>query len=123
MAADDKLAEAISRVEHKVDLLLVLVAKTLPLNPANQKFLEELLKYAQVGSSQHKCPLCSQPVEYIVDSIDAIVVRKCGCKTGKIALDLKAFAPPALPVPKKENENEQQPEDRGHSTHRGGFKR
>lgn len=124
MSADDKMAEALARIEHKIDVLMALMARSMTPSPANQTFLENVMKYEQVGSKSHKCFLCAKSVEYIVNTADAVVVRKCGCTTGKIALDLKAFAPPALPGSTKENDSgEQQQEDRRNPSPRGGPRR
>ena len=90
--ADDKIMEALARIEHKLDLVLLVV------------FGEDPHKtYKRVGDPTHCCSLCHQNVEYQVDINDGVVLRKCGCKTGKIALDLGAFAPPALPARKNDN--------------------
>jgi hypothetical protein len=101
MTADRKLMEAFLRLEHKVDLLL-----------KKDKTNEEIIK---VGDPRHVCPVCKQPVEYTIDIEDSVVVRKCGCSTGKIALDLKAFAPPALPAKRTDNGRDDEQEDRNDS--------
>lgn len=83
MPADNVLAEALARIEHKLDLLLALqMGKT----PGMKKQLGEAIN----------CPVCGRLVEYQVDQINKVIVRKCGCKTGLQApLDLNAFAVPA----------------------------
>src|SRR5262245_13125866 len=98
MSADDKIMEALARLEHKMDLVLDMLGVGDP----NVRHL--LSNIRQVGDTQHQCTLCKQPVEYATDPVDSVVVRKCGCKTGKIALDMKAFAPPVTPA-KKENDS------------------
>ena len=120
MSADNKFAETLARIEHKLDVTMSMLAWLMAQNPFSHDFLEKLVKFEQVGSTQHKCFLCTQKVEYVVDPIDSVVVRKCGCKTGKIALDMKAFAPPAMPVPKKENDSGEQQEDRRDPASRRG---
>ena len=61
------LAEGLARVEHKVDALMRhLKVPTKPLH-----FIGET------------CPVCSKPIEYQVDVFLNVVVRKCGCTTGK----------------------------------------
>src|SRR5262249_35563465 len=106
-----KIMEALARIEHKQDLIIKkLYPKQFGLREAMEK----------VGSALHMCPLCEQPVEHQIDIQDSVVVRKCGCGTGKIPLDLKAFAPPAPPA-KKEHEDERratEEEDRSDSTTR-----
>jgi len=123
MAADSKHAEALARLEHKVDVLMSMViflVRTVDptaLSSGNQ------IAEAQVGNINHKCPLCSKQVEYFVDPIDSVVVRKCDCKTGKLApVDLGAFAPTALPGTRKEEENGNE-EDRSDPNSRRRFGR
>lgn len=103
MAADTKLMEAVLRLEHKVDLLL---------RQVNEK---ELTK---VGAPTHTCPVCKQVVNYNVDIEDSVVIRKCGCSTGKIALDMGAFAPPVFPARKTDNGGRDEQEDRNDSPSR-----
>lgn len=67
--ASDILAEALARVEFKLDLLL----RHLKVN-TNQMM--------QIGA--HTCPVCSMVVTYQVDLAKSVVVRKCACGTGKI---------------------------------------
>lgn len=107
MSADDKISEALARVEHKLDIVLDMLG----LNNQQVRGLV-INSVRQVGDPSHRCSLCQQPVEYVADPIDSVIIRKCGCKTGKIALDLKAFAPPATPVPTKESSNGEDQEDR-----------
>ena len=106
MAANSKLMEALLRVEHKLDLLL------------GQARLDEG-DFTKVGSATHNCPLCKQNVQYTVDVADSVVIRKCGCSTGKIALDLGAFAPPVNPARKTDNGGrDDEQEDRSNSNSR-----
>lgn len=99
MTADAKLMEAILVLSHKVDLLLGRGAE------------KEMTK---VGNPTHTCPICKQPVQYNVDIEDSVVIRKCGCSTGKVALDMRAFAPPAMPARKTDNDGRDE-EDRSDS--------
>lgn len=103
MTADAKLMEAILVLSHKVDLLLSREAE------------RDMVK---VGSATHNCPVCKQPVQYNVDIEDSVVVRKCGCTTGKVALDMRAFAPPVLPARRTDNGGRDDEEDRSDSTSR-----
>lgn len=119
MSADAKFAEALARIEHKLDLTMKMVARLLETNPMNVQILQDV-QFDQVSNKQHECFLCGVAVEYAIDPVDSIVVRKCNCKTGKIALDMKAFAPPAMPVPKKETDNGEQHEDRRNPPPRSG---
>lgn len=99
MSANALLMETMLRIEHKLDLLL----RRMPTDDET-----DLLK---VGAANHTCPLCTQPVSYSVDINDSVVIRKCGCSTGKIALDLKAFAPPVTPARKTDNGGRDEQED------------
>ena len=109
MTADAKLMEAILRVEHKLDTLL-------------EQLRFPGAEFTKMGSINHICPVCKQNVSYNVDINDAVVLRNCACATGKIALDLKAFAPPAKPAPEKDNGGREDEEDRIDTT-RGGRNR
>lgn len=61
------LGEALARIEHKIDALLrALDVKATPLH--------------YVGG---KCPVCQKSVDHQIDIEKRIVVRKCGCSTGK----------------------------------------
>lgn len=113
MAAEDVLAEALARLEHKVDLILEFLATTV--GPGTQGFL-----LTQVGDQKHVCPVCTQQVQYMVDIIKKVVIRKCGCATGMIApFDPTLFAPP-LTSPKEISHGEPaQQEDRSDTGGRG----
>lgn len=86
MSALHKLAEALARIEHKVDVLL-------HWNFSPQHY--SLLAIPQLKDFSHSCPICCQTVQYLVDPGAEILIRKCGCATGKQApIKLEAFAPP-----------------------------
>lgn len=91
--------ESLSRIEHKLDLYL----KTLSDGKSSN---------SKVGDPTHICPLCNQTVDYNVDIEDSVVIRKCGCKTGKIALDISKFAPPITLKKKVEDNDGTSEEDR-----------
>lgn len=110
MSANAKLMEALLRIEHKLDLVL---------DVAKGEKLKDILR--AVGDPGHFCSLCTRLVEYHVDVNDAVVVRKCGCSTGKVALDMKAFAPPVKPARKTDDGTDQ--EDRSDPDRGGGSKR
>lgn len=93
MAADDLIMEALARIEHKQDLILEIVAK-----------LGNVEGLPKVADPAVPCVLCGQSKTYSVDISKSVVVRKCGCSTGKIALDLNAFAPPT-PTKKTEKDD------------------
>lgn len=109
MTADSKHAESLARIEHKLDIVLDILGVT---RPDVRRLVPTIVG---VGDSSHKCGLCLKQVEYFVDTIDSVVVRKCDCKTGKLApVDLGAFSPPVLSGTRKEKENGNE-EDRGDS--------
>src|SRR5690349_15544768 len=110
MTADSKLMEAILRVEHKLDTLL-------------EQLRMPGAEFTKMGSINHACPSCKKNVSYDVDINDAVVLRNCACATGKIAHDLKAFAPPARPAPEKDNGGREDEEDRRDSNRGGGDRR
>lgn len=93
--AADKIMETLARLEHKVDLLIKGQLKN---------DLATVIK--QLGDIGHSCPVCNQTVDYQVDVTDGVVLRKCGCKTGKIALNIGAFAPPVLPAKRNQDDRE-----------------
>ena len=67
------IAEAILRVEYKLDLLLKhLKVSTKPMHFADY------------------CSVCKRTVDYQIDIAKGIVVRKCDCSTGK--------QPPLIPL-------------------------
>lgn len=62
------IAEALLRIEHKVDALIkAFDIKTTPLHFIGQA-----------------CPVCQQFVDFTVDVQKGVAVRRCGCKTGKV---------------------------------------
>lgn len=98
MSAEAKLMEALLRIEHKLDLILGSIVMP----------QQQLTKLGAIGVT---CPVCSQSVQFDADIQDAVIVRKCGCSTGKIALDLKSFAPPVSPAKKETQDNGNDQED------------
>ena len=77
-------AEALARIEHKLDLLLEAAAQRNPSFP---------IRY--VGQADHICPLCQTSVSYHIDMGSQTLARSCNCKTGLQApVNLQAFAPP-----------------------------
>ncbi len=73
------LAEALARIEHKVDLAL-----------ASLSFLNSGTPYPKLGFIGTPCPVCMQVVDYQIDINNQVVIRRCGCKTGKF--------PPLIPI-------------------------
>lgn len=69
MEADDVLAEALARVEYKLDQLLTALKIGSPL---------------PMAAPMQSCPACSHPIEYLLDVNRNVVVRKCKCGTGKL---------------------------------------
>lgn len=110
MPANAKIMEALARIEHKLDLLLKI--DQIRNMKEGVRGLADKIRLAAVADASHTCPVCEKTVEYQVDINDSVVVRKCGCSTGKIALDMGAFAPPVSPAKKKETEDERREEDR-----------
>lgn len=82
--ADEILAEALARLEHKVDVIL----HSLKLSGS----------FAHTGTPMHfpgqVCPLCNSLVDYQIELTKGVVVRKCKCTTGKVAPTI-----PLVPVP------------------------
>lgn len=68
--SDAILAEALLRIEHKVDVILRSLVGTTSIQPLH--FVGQV------------CPVCLMTVDYTVDAVQQVVVRRCGCKTGKI---------------------------------------
>ncbi len=62
------IAEALLRVEHKLDALLTFIGvKPIPMHFIGQK-----------------CPSCLYNIDYLIDVEHQLVKRRCNCKTGKI---------------------------------------
>ena len=72
------LAEALARVEHKLDLILTAI-----------KYSESPQKMP-MNFLGHSCPVCDQIVEYQIDLTNNVVTRRCKCTTGKV--------PPTTPL-------------------------
>jgi len=74
------LAEALARIEHKVDHLIRHL--NVPVYPMH--------------FSGNACPVCSKAIDYQVDVKSQIVTRRCDCTTGKVpsAIPLLPVAPP-----------------------------
>lgn len=66
------LAEALLRIEHKVDAILKAVMLPGQIPPMPLHFVGQ------------QCPICYSPIDYQVDVQKGVVVRRCGCKTGKV---------------------------------------
>lgn len=82
------IAEAIARVEHKIDIV-IRILRSLDSTP-----------YPPMQFAGHLCPLCSKTVEYQIDIQKNVVVRKCGCSTGKQPMLI-----PLMPVQGNQNGN------------------
>jgi hypothetical protein len=83
--AQHLLAEALARIEHKVDALI------------NEK---RFLVIPPLGDFSHVCPVCKRSVQYMVDQMAEILIRKCGCTTGKQA-PIKL-----MPIPQRGERND-----------------
>lgn len=86
------LAEALARIEHKLDLVL----KTL-------KYPESTELKMPMQFSGHQCPVCMMPVNYQIDIMKNVVVRRCDCTTGKVPPSSPLF--PVTPSPGAVNGN------------------
>jgi len=74
------ITEWLARMEFKIDQLMSVI------NPnAGAK------KLHFVG---HQCPVCRVNVDYAVDPIHGVVIRKCDCKTGKVPTETVGIEPP-----------------------------
>ena len=96
MSSPNTLAEALARVEHKLDLLL-----------ESQAGQDPLLELRSVGDPNHLCPICTKPVTYYVDIMSKLLTRTCGCSTGMSApLNLAPFSPPQATKTENGNDSE-----------------
>jgi hypothetical protein len=97
MSANAALAEAVARLEYKLDLVLHALRSS-----------GSLSMCMPMDLPGHSCPACLQPVAYDVDLGSCVVVRRCECKTGKL--------PPTLPIfpvepSEKDKDNERRDSD------------
>lgn len=65
------LAEALMRIEHKLDLLI-------------EGFFVKTVVHPKLHFFGNTCPVCGESIDYQIDVQHQVVVRRCGCKTGKI---------------------------------------
>ena len=119
MSADAAHAESLSRIEHKVDLMLEFLARLV--GPGSSGKFDMV----PVGGSDHTCPVCTKKVGYQVDIFKKVVVRNCGCHTGKQApIDLGLFTTPtASPRTERDNGNSSAEQEDGINPNRGGGNR
>lgn len=75
------LGEALVRIEHKLDCLLDVLA----ILQSNTGFPPLSLDPMLEG---RRCPICLEKVRYIPDPSAGMIIRQCGCKTGKMAFSL-----------------------------------
>lgn len=83
-----QMAEALARIEHKLDILLriqISIGANSPNGgPSPPATMDKNLT----------CPVCGKQVRYNMNFFNAgVVVRSCGCKTGLIPIDLDTFSP------------------------------
>lgn len=71
--ANDVLAEALARIEHKMDMIVkhLNIPSMLPM-----------------GYPGHICPVCKTNIDYQIDIMKQVVVRKCLCSTGKVVFTI-----------------------------------
>lgn len=77
------LAEAILRIEHKIDAVMRHLKVPVP---APMHFVGTI------------CPGCGSMIDYQIDFQHQVAVRRCGCRTGKVP-----SAIPLLPVEAQKN--------------------
>lgn len=77
LGAINVLAEALLRIEHKLDVIMRGIGISEGVHP-------QLHFVGQV------CPVCKQQIEYQVDIANQVVKRRCGCTSGK--------QPPLIPL-------------------------
>ena len=73
MAAEDVLAEALARIEYKLDQIMYALNMA-PSAPMNMP-----------GAT---CPACTAFIEYNIDPVKNVVIRKCNCGTGKFVASI-----------------------------------
>jgi hypothetical protein len=71
-AALNVIAEALARVEYKLDMLLWALNAT----------KNTTMAAPNLGANMTRCPLCFDLIQYQVDIINQVTKRVCGCKTG-----------------------------------------
>jgi hypothetical protein len=91
MSADSILAEALLRIEFKLDLIL----KGLSLGSM------EPMQFTE----RAPCPACREAIQFQVDIQQQVVKRVCGCKTGK-----QPPLQPFIPVPPQPGEANARPD-------------
>lgn len=73
--ADEILAEALARLEHKMDVVIRALMQKGYIAATN----------TPMHFPGHTCPVCNNLVDYQVELTKGVVVRKCKCTTGKVA--------------------------------------
>jgi hypothetical protein len=91
MSSDKLILEALARVEHKADLCLKLA--TMIINAGGGA---QILDHPAMTDPENRCPVCGINPKYNIDFFNGVVIRNCGCGTGKTLLDLNMLAPPAV---------------------------
>ena len=88
------IAEAVLRMEHKLDILL----ERMFAGP------HPAMQFATTS-----CPVCKQQVVYQLDMEHQIAIRRCGCKTGLVPTQFKIVPPPMPGVPLARTDRSQSP--------------
>ena|SRR5258708_5658736 len=70
--AQDILAEALARVEYKLDLVI--------------KFMGMPPSTVPMHFQGQTCPICLKVVDYQINLGKNVVTRRCGCSTGKLPM-------------------------------------
>lgn len=74
------IAEAIARLEHKIDALL-----------RHNNVRVDPMQFTGVP-----CPVCKMNIDYVIDLEHQVVTRRCDCKTGKIPPTTPLFPVPGV---------------------------
>lgn len=77
--AQEILAEALARIEFKLDLIIKFMG--MPPSSVPMHFMGQ------------ECPVCLKTVDYQIDIGKNVVIRRCGCSTGKLPMIV-----PLIPV-------------------------
>lgn len=69
------IAEALARIEYKLDLII-------------EKLMMGTRTITPMHFIGHSCPVCGKRVDYQIDVSKNVVIRHCGCSTGKLPMTI-----------------------------------